>query len=169
MNGLSDQVRRGGTGCAVALAVSGQLLLAMAHAETASEPQIRDTRRQYDSAMARRDFVALSKLTTAEVQMTGPAWRTTGSASLQGALNSLVERRPDVTLNCDVEAIEVNETWNVAAERGRWRETWTEKGSPVDLRGSYLAMWKRIDGKWLLDAWLFVPQSCNGDSYCKGK
>jgi hypothetical protein len=42
-----------------------------------------------------------------------------------------------------------------------------EKGSSVDLGGSYLAMWKRIDGRWLLDAWLFVPQSCKGDTYCE--
>jgi hypothetical protein len=72
-------------------------------------------------------------------------------------------------LKCDVEAIEVRETWNVAAERGRWRETWTQQGSPVDLRGSYLAMWKRIGGKWPLDAWLLVPQSCQGGTDCKGK
>jgi len=153
----------------VAMIVIGRLPQAVAHAEPASEAQIRDARKQYDASIAQRDFAALSKLATHEVQMTGAALRSTGIASLQEALKKLVEKRPDVALKCDVETIEVNETWNVAAERGRWRETWTQQGSPVDLRGSYLAMWKRIDGKWLLDAWLFVPQSCQGDSYCKGK
>ena len=169
MNRVSDRIRRAGTCFVVAMAVIGPVPPAVAHAEPASEAQIRDARKQYDAAIAGRDFAALSKLTTAEVQMIGAVSRSSGIASLQEALKRLVEKRPDVALKCDVEAIEVNETWNVAAERGRWRETWTEKDSPVDLRGSYLAMWKRIDGKWLLDAWLFVPQSCKGDSYCQGK
>jgi len=49
--------------------------------------------------------------------MIGAALRSSGIASLQEALKKLVEKRPDVALKCDVEAIEVNETWNVAAER----------------------------------------------------
>ncbi len=168
LNRLGNQIRRAGTCFAIALAVLGQFPVSVAEAEPPSEAQIRDARKQYDAAIAQRDFAALSKLTTAEVQMTGPVVRSIGIASLQESLKRLVKKRPDLALKCDVEAIEVNETWNVAAERGRWRETWMEKDSPVDLRGSYLAMWKRIVGKWLLDAWLFVPQSCKGDRYCKG-
>jgi ketosteroid isomerase-like protein len=148
--------------------MTGGVTLSVAGEQT-SEEQIRDARKQYDSALARRDLDALAKLTTAEVQKTGPVWRTTGITPLQEGLKKLIEKRPDLALKSDIESIEVNEGWGVAAERGRWRETWTEKGSPVDLRGSYLAMWKRTDGKWQLDAYLFVPQSCKGDTYCKAK
>ena len=170
MNRHSDLIRRAGTCFALAwIAMIGRLPLAVAHAGPASEAQIRDARKQYDAAIAQRDFASLSKLATAEVQMIGAASRSTGIAALQEALKRLVEKRPDLTLKCDLQAIEVNEAWNVASERGRWRETWTEQGSPVDLGGSYLAMWKRIDGRWLLDAWLFVPLSCKGESYCKSK
>jgi len=169
MKRRSDRIRRVGSCFAVALVVTGQLLLAVAHTEPASEAQIRDARKRYDTAIAQRDFAALSKLTTGDVQMTGAALRSSGIAALQEALKRLVEKRADVALKCEVEAIEVNEAWNVAAEWGRWRETWTEQDGAVDLRGSYLAMWKRIDGRWLLDAWLFVPKSCKGGSYCEGK
>jgi|SRR5215831_11851877 len=64
--------------------------------------------------------------------MTGAALRSSGIAALQEALKRLVEKRADVALKCEVEAIEVNEAWNVAAERGRWRETWTEQDGAVD-------------------------------------
>jgi ketosteroid isomerase-like protein len=138
-------------------------------ADPSAETQIRDARKQYDAAIARRDFGALSALTTPQVQVTGPVLRITGLPDLQAALHRLVERRPDLSLTYEVDLIEVVEVWSVASERGHWRETWTEKGIPVDLRGSYLAMWKRVDGKWVLDAYLFVPQTCKGDTYCKAK
>jgi len=53
---------------AATLIAAGQLSPAVVDAKPAAEAQIRNARRQYDSALARRDLAALSKLTTAEVQ-----------------------------------------------------------------------------------------------------
>src|SRR5262252_7172849 len=103
MNRQSDQIRRAGTCFAVALAVIGQLPPVAGHAEPASEARIRDARKQYDAAIAQRDFASLSKLATAEVQMIGAASRSTGIAALQEALKRLVEKRPDLNLKCDLQ------------------------------------------------------------------
>jgi ketosteroid isomerase-like protein len=138
-------------------------------AKPSSESQIRDARKGFDDAIARRDFSALSSFATPDLQETGPSLRSTGLATLQASAKSLVARRPDLDMRFESDRIEVNETWDVASEQGHWRERWIEKGSPVDLRGSYLAMWKRINGQWFLEACLFVPLVCKGEKYCDGK
>ena len=40
------------------------------------------------------------------------------------------------------------------------------EGVFTELRGSYQALWRRVDGRWLLDAQVFIPLSCKGSSYC---
>ncbi len=138
-------------------------------AKSSSESQIRGARKGFDDAIARRDFSALSSFATSDLQETGPSWRSTGLATFQTSTQGLVAKRPDLDMKFETDRIEVNEIWNVASEQGHWRERWTEKGSPVDLRGSYLAMWKRINGQWFLDACLFVPLVCEGEKYCGEK
>jgi hypothetical protein len=56
--------------------------------------------------------------------------------------------------------------WLFASESGEWHESWREGGVLTELRGSYLALWRKVEGRWLLDAEVFVPLSCAGSSYC---
>jgi hypothetical protein len=83
------------------------------------------------------------------------------------AYEGLAKERPDVHWSHSPREVEVNSAWGVAAERGTWYETWTEQDGQVELRGSYTALWRKMNGKWLLEAEVFVPLRCTGGAYCK--
>jgi hypothetical protein len=71
---------------------------------------------------------------------------------------------PDLTLTHRASRIVVNEDWDLASEQGEWIERWTEKGGVTELRGTYLAMWKRDGGKWREYSETIVPETCSGSS-----
>lgn len=50
----------------------------------------------------------------------------------------------------------------IALEYGRWRGE--REGAPENFAtGRYTAKWRRIDGKWRLEAELFATEACAGD------
>lgn len=51
------------------------------------------------------------------------------------------------------ESVEVDVAGDRAAERGAWVGTW--RGAP-EMSGTYLAVWKRVVGQWVLEAELYV-------------
>jgi hypothetical protein len=52
-------------------------------------------------------------------------------------------------------------------ERGEWTGTWTEPDGPLEIGGTYLAQWRKVDGQWMIQAELFVPTRCTGAAYCR--
>ncbi|WP_373070300.1 nuclear transport factor 2 family protein [Gemmatimonas sp.] len=75
-------------------------------------------------------------------------------------------RRPDTKFVRTPTSIDVNQRWDVAAERGTWVGTWTEPDGPLRVSGMYQAQWRRVDGNWKLQGELFVPLTCVGGAYC---
>jgi ketosteroid isomerase-like protein len=59
--------------------------------------------------------------------------------------------------------------WNMAAETGTWIGQWREPDGLVQLSGTYLAKWHRVNGQWKIRAEIFVPLTCTGSSFCDKK
>ncbi len=75
-------------------------------------------------------------------------------------------RRPDTVYVRDAADVDVFAAWNVASERGEWTGRWTEPDGVVQVRGTYLAQWRKVNGTWLIQAEVFVPTACTGSKYC---
>jgi len=79
---------------------------------------------------------------------------------------ALLRERPGLVMDLHAELIRQGPaSWNIAAERGEWVETWTQDGTPVVLKGQYQAMWRYADRGWRLAALMLVPTDCTGP-YC---
>jgi hypothetical protein len=75
-------------------------------------------------------------------------------------------RRPDTVYVRTPSAIDVFASWAVASERGEWVGRWTEPDGALEIRGTYLAQWRKIDGRWMIQSELYVPTQCKGGRYC---
>ena len=106
-----------------------------------------------------RNFDFISTRLTANFTLIGPAGRYANPDELAKFYTNLTKRRPDVTWTRTLELIEVNEEWNSASERGTWKEVWMEPDGETILTGTYQALWKRVQGKWFLDAEIFIPSN----------
>jgi hypothetical protein len=116
-----------------------------------------------------RNFDFISTRLTENFTLIGPAGRHENPDGLAKFYTNLTKRRPEVTWTRTPESIEVNEEWNNASERGTWKEVWMEPDGETILTGNYQALWKRVKGKWFLDAEIFIPLKCSGSNYCQPK
>ena len=133
------------------------------------EAAIRAARSRLNEALSKQQLAAMNEELVENVSVTGPAWRTVGRDQLVQAYTRLISRRPDLVWIREPQAVRINASWLFASESGEWRESWREGGVFTELRGSYLALWRKVDGRWLLDAEVFVPLSCTGSSYCNSR
>ena len=131
------------------------------------EAEIRDARRQMNEFLSKREFAVIGQRLTDNVSITGPVWRTVGREQVLRAYSGLIARRPDLVWTHEPQEIRVNRDWWFASESGAWHETWSEKDGMTELRGSYMALWRRSEGRWLLDAQVFIPLACTGSGYCR--
>ncbi len=135
-------------------------------ADPSSAGQIRSLRQEVDKSFRQHDATKLSALFTTDCHLIAPQVHVDGSEVLERFHKSLFAKRPDVVLTHTPNRIDVNEAWDVASEQGEWIERWTEKDGVTELRGTYLTMWKRENGRWLEFSEMIVPQSCTGGAYC---
>ena len=75
-------------------------------------------------------------------------------------------RQPHLIFVRTPRTITVNSSWGQAGEGGRWAGHWMHHDSLTRVGGEYFAKWKKVDGRWLLLAEIFVQTSCTGSSYC---
>jgi ketosteroid isomerase-like protein len=134
---------------------------------SSSAGQIRSMRQEIDKAFHRHDAKQLTTLVSSDCHFTSPSVHTDGSDALERSHASLFMRRPDVIFTHHPNRVVVNENWGVASEQGDWIERWTDKDGVTELRGTYLAMWKRDGGHWREYSETIVPETCTGSSYCR--
>ena len=136
-------------------------------AASVSANQIRSQRQEIDKAFQHHDAKQLATLFSSACHFTTAAVHIDGGDVLEHFHETLFLKRPDVTLVHQTNRIVVNESWDVASERGEWIERWTEKEGITELRGSYLGLWRRENGQWREGDEILVPEFCTGGSYCR--
>lgn len=152
-----------------ALWLAGLLALAGAPlvAQQSDAQLIRDARAASNRAIAAHDASALAAFWMEDYHITpSTSAMLAGREANRALFAELFESRPDVTYTRTTDSVAVNVPWSVAAEQGHWNGQWTQGGRLIKVGGSYYAQWRKIDGRWLIQAEVFVPTWCEGGSYC---
>ena len=133
----------------------------------ADEGMIRAARDQSNAAIAKHDLDGIAAVWMDDVHVVS-------STSAQGAgkqanrdrMAAQFKNRPDTIYVRTPATVETYPPWNVASERGEWTGKWTEPDGALEIGGTYQAQWRKMDGRWLIQAELFVPTRCKGSKYC---
>jgi ketosteroid isomerase-like protein len=135
-----------------------------AGAQTPSDQAlIRQARAASNQAIARRDVPAIVAFLADQFQVSasnGSFMR--GREEMGTAFAARFEEFKDAVYVRTPESVEVNPAGTVAAETGRWTGSWTTPGGPFRTGGRYAASWRKVAGRWLIHAELFVPLFCTG-------
>jgi ketosteroid isomerase-like protein len=134
------------------------------------EDDVRKRSAIWNTAFAQRDNSTLTSLFSEDAQMATAGGKFKNRAECTQLFEALFKRRPDVTWLNKPAKIEINPVWKVAYETGDWKEAWTEPDGRVEIKGKYFAMWllNLNEGVWYLNAAIFTPQRCIGESkYCR--
>jgi ketosteroid isomerase-like protein len=158
------------------LAVAGAMAVpvAVAMAAVAAQPPpaddaaaIRAARADSNAAIGRHDLAGIAKHWMPNVSIvTSTSAQADTRNENAGRMGAQFNRRPDTVYVRTPTAIDVFSAWNVASERGEWTGRWTEPDGVVDIAGTYLAQWRKVNGRWLIQAEVFVPTRCSGSQYC---
>jgi ketosteroid isomerase-like protein len=131
------------------------------------ERQIREARARSNAAIAAHDVAAIAREWMDDIHVvSSTSNQTAGSEANQRRFITQFANRPDTVYVRTPQAIDVYVPWDVAAERGEWTGRWSEPDGAVTIGGTYLAQWRKIDGRWLIQGELYVPTHCRGSSYC---
>ena len=128
---------------------------------------IRSARARSNQAIAAHDVVTLADTWLPEFWLVSSTnAQSAGRDAARARFVQLFSARPDVVYVREPDRIEVNAAWGQAAESGRWTGRWTQADGITQIGGGYFAKWRKIEGRWLLLAEVFVQTSCAGSSYC---
>jgi ketosteroid isomerase-like protein len=132
------------------------------------ERLIRETRARSNAAIAAHDVPEIARAWLPDIHVvSSTSAQTAGSQTNQQRMMRQFETRPDTIYVRTPATIEVFAAWGVASERGEWVGRWTEPDGKVEIGGTYQAQWRKIDGRWLIQAELYVPTHCRGGKYCE--
>ena len=136
-------------------------------AQSADEKSIRDSRARSNAAIAEHDPTGIAGFWMDDIHITtSTSAQASGRAPNQERMAQQFQRRPDTIYVRTPSTVEVFADWAVASERGEWIGRWTEPDGKVEISGTYLAQWRKIDGRWLIQSELYVPTRCKGSKYC---
>lgn len=128
---------------------------------------IRAARADSNRAIARHDVDGIAKHWLANVSIvTSTGAHDDSTEANAGRMRAQFTRRPDTVYVRTPTSVEVFTAWSVASERGEWTGRWTEPDGVVNIGGTYLAQWRKVNGAWLIQAEVFVPTRCTGSAYC---
>jgi ketosteroid isomerase-like protein len=135
--------------------------------EGTEERMIRDQRQKSNDGIAAKDTAAIASVWTADYHVvTSRNAEVAGRKANSERFASEFESKGDVIYVRAPEKIKVFVKWNMASELGTWIGHWTEDGKLVELKGTYLAKWHKVNGEWKIRAEIFVPLSCIGSKIC---
>lgn len=148
----------------VAVAVLSAASVAVAQGNSDAE-QIRNTRAEYNDAIARHDVPGIVSFFDADYQITTSLGQLLQDVEGEAAAwRELIASRKDLLYVRSPESIEVSKDYPLAAEIGTWIGTWSTSEGPVRTGGRYTAMWRHVDGVWKVRSELFVALYCDGMS-----
>jgi ketosteroid isomerase-like protein len=132
------------------------------------EQQIRSARERSNAAIAKHDLDGIAAAWTDTVHIvSSTSAQAAGKAANRARMAAQFKNRPDTVYVRKPVTIEVYAPWEVASERGEWTGAWTEPDGRLEIGGLYQAQWRKINGRWLIQAELFVPTRCKGANYCR--
>ena len=138
-------------------------------AQIANDEQfIRAARNRSNAAIAKHDLDGIASVWMENVHVvSSTSAQAAGRAANRERMAAQFKNRPDTIYLRKTATVEVYEPWNVASERGEWTGKWTEPDGALEIGGTYQAQWRKVDGRWLIQAEVFVPTHCKGSRYCK--
>lgn len=129
--------------------------------------EIRRLRAESNDAIARHDTAGIARSFAPNVVVVAStSSQTVGRDANAKAFADIFQARPDVTYRRTPEVIDVFVAWRMASERGRWIGTWSDRDGKVTIGGTYFAKWRQLDGAWRIESETFVPDRCEGATYC---
>ena len=129
---------------------------------------IRDARKRSNDAIAAHDLAGIAGAWMPDVHVvSSTSAQTAGNQANQQRMARQFEMRPDTVYVRTPRTIDVFTSWSVASERGEWIGRWTEPDGKLEIGGIYQAQWRKVDGRWLIQAELYVPTHCRGSKYCQ--
>jgi ketosteroid isomerase-like protein len=138
-----------------------------ARQQSNDEQLIREARARSNAAIRAHDTEAMARLWMEDVHVVrSTGAQVAGRKPNQERMAQQFASRPDTIYVRQPSIIDVFLPWAMASERGEWTARWTEPDGTVDMGGTYMAQWRRIDGTWLIQAELYVPTRCAGSRYC---
>lgn len=131
------------------------------------EQMIRVVRSQSNAAIAKHDLEGVAAAWMDDVHVvSSTSAQASGKSPNRERMAAQFTNRPDTIYVRTPATIEVYAPWNVASERGEWTGKWTEPDGALEIGGTYQAQWRKVNGRWLIQAELFVPTYCRGSKYC---
>lgn len=144
------------------------MLVAPAFAQQADDEQmIRAARARSNAAIAAHDAAGMAREWMEDFHIvTSTSAQDSGRVTNRQRMAEQFENHPDTIYVRTPRTIEVFAPWGVASERGEWTGGWTEPDGRFEIGGTFQTQWRKVDGKWLIQAELFVPTHCRGSKYC---
>ncbi len=131
------------------------------------EQLIRAARARSNAAIVAHDPAAIAREWMENVHVvSSTSAQVAGREQNRRRMATQFANRPDTIYIRQPSAVDVNPQWAVASERGEWTGRWTEPDGAMEIGGTYLVQWRRVDGRWLIQAELYVPTHCAGSTYC---
>lgn len=132
------------------------------------EQMIREARARSNAAIAVHDPAAIAREWMEDVHVvSSTSAQVAGRQANQDRMAAQFKSRPDTIYIRKSGTIDIYSPWAVASERGEWTGRWTEPDGSLEIGGTYLAQWRKVDGRWLIQAELYVPTRCSGSRrYC---
>ncbi len=129
---------------------------------------IASARARSNAAIAAHDTSAIAREWMPDIHVTSStSSQTAGADANARAMATQFARRPDTKWVRTPRTIRVFTAWNVGAEEGDWIGTWTDPDGAIRITGTYVAQWRFTDGRWRIQAEVFVPLACEGGAYCR--
>ena len=142
--------------------------VALAAQSPSDEKMIRDSRAASNASIAKHDTAGIARFWMNDIHITtSTSAQANGRAPNADRMTQQFQRRADTIYVRTPTTIDVFSEWAVASERGEWIGRWTEPDGKVEIGGTYLAQWRKIDGRWLIQSELYVPTRCKGSRYCR--
>ncbi len=135
--------------------------------QASDEELIRSARTASNEAIRKHDADAVASFFTEDYSLVSSTnLQLTGKDANRESFADHFDERPDVIYVRTPRELGFYGPWGMAYELGTWEGGWTEGEGRVELGGTYLAKWQKLEDRWLIQAEVFVPTHCEGSSYC---
>jgi ketosteroid isomerase-like protein len=131
------------------------------------EKAIRRLRADFNRAIASHELSALPKFWREDIHITtGIGRQLSGRDAARAAFEAIFADTTFIAYTRTPDRVELNATGARAAESGHWLGQWRKPDGTMEWRGTYLAMWRKENGQWLIQSELFVSLRCSGSKEC---